>query len=467
MVMKWSVLLAGTLALLSLVARAQRPEFVIRQVSGHLPNITAYLDVPAENGKPPQLGVSDISAVTIQGQNLKFENVSVTHGFAYILLLDVSGSMRIRQDVLKAIGNWIDRLRPDDHLEMFAFGETYREVGTPTSDKATLKSELKKLRSGEQTTNLYYALVRGIANAERTDNTLSAGRMIVLLTDGKNEGNYGGVDEAKVHDEIRKGHVPIFAIGHTRLSPHEDDIYLGKMKSFADESGGVYECAGTVRSALCPPNASLEQSFEQLSARMDRMFVLQLTCDRCRESDNHDLQITLKNGLAARITVALTLLQEAAPVPKPTSIWVYVAGVLLLVIVLFVVWLAFKKNPAPPIPPEPPEPVDAPPQESGSPARITIVSGPEPGRVYQFKIGAKAVIGRDAGCAVTLTGDQEVSGQHCELTRNGKWVEIADLGSMNGTLLNGALLVARQRIEDGDLVRAGRTEFRVRFGESG
>ena len=465
MVMKWRVLLAGALALLSLLVRAQTPEFVIRQVSVHLPYITAYVDVPAENG-PAHLRDSDLSGVSIQGQNLKLEAVSVTPGFAYTLLLDVSGSMRIRQDVLGAIGNWIDRLHPDDHSEMFAFGETYREVGTPTSDKATLKSELGKLRSGEQTTNLYYAVVRGIANAERTDNALPEGRMIVLLTDGKNEGSYGGVDETRVHDEIRKSRVPIFAIGHTRLGPAEVDIYLGKLKSFADESGGVYECAGTVRSALCPPHASLEQSFEQFSARMDRMFLLQLKCDRCRASDNHDLQIILKNGLTARFPVALTLLQEA-PLPKPIAIWLYVAGAILLIIVLLLVWLVFKRKPEAPISPEVPEPVEVPPQEPGLPAQVTIVSGPEPGRVYQFSLGAKAVIGRDAGCDVMLTGDKEVSGRHCELTRNSNRIEIADLGSMNGTLLNGAPVVARQRVEDGDLVRVGRTEFRVRFGERG
>jgi pSer/pThr/pTyr-binding forkhead associated (FHA) protein len=45
-------------------------------------------------------------------------------------------------------------------------------------------------------------------------------------------------------------------------------------------------------------------------------------------------------------------------------------------------------------------------------------------------------------------------------------VEIADLGSMNGTLLNGARVVAAHIVEDGDLIRVGRTEFRVRFGDS-
>jgi hypothetical protein len=470
MVMKWRVLLTGVLALLSVSARAQQPELVIRQVSVHLPFITVYLDLPPESGAVPQFRDSDVSAVTIQGQNLKLESLNVSHAFAYTFLLDVSGSMRLRRDVLNAIGNWVDRLHPEDHVEIFAFGETFREIGASNSDKAALKSDLSTLHSGEQTTNLYYALDRGIASAERADPALPQARAIVLLTDGKNEGDNGGIDESKVRDDIRKSHVPINAIGHTRLGSGEQDIYLRKMKLFADESGGFYDCAGTLPSALCPPGASLEQSFERLSQRMNRMFVLQLRCDRCRNSDNHDLQITLKNKASGRISVPLAVLPEIVP-PKAIPPWVYVAGaIFLLLVVLFILWLVFRKKPEPPKAPEVvaevQAPLDAVAQSSGLPAHVTIVSGPEPGRVYHFKLGAKAVIGRDAGCNLALPGDNEISGHHCELTRKGKLVEIADLGSMNGTLLNGARVVAAHIVEDGDLIRVGRTEFRVRFGDS-
>jgi len=58
-----------------------------------------------------------------------------------------------------------------------------------------------------------------------------------------------------------------------------------------------------------------------------------------------------------------------------------------------------------------------------------------------------------------------VSGRHCELIRAGRVVELSDLQSRNGTLLNGARVVARQRLESGDLIRVGRTELRVSFGE--
>src|SRR5262245_42983031 len=263
MVMKWRVLLTGALALLSLASRAQEPRFVIRQVSVNFPYITTYLDVPEQNSSSPRITKSDISSVTLQGQNLNPDNLTVTQGIAYTLLLDISGSMRIRAEGLNEIRRWIDRLPPEDHLDIFAFGESYREVGTPASDKTALKSELAKLHSGEQTTNLYSALEKSIAYASRTDNSIPQGRVIVLLTDGKDESSNGSVDENKLHVEIKKSHVPIYVIGYSRLGPNEQDTYLAKLKSFAVESGGLYDCAGTLPSILCAPdepshNISLE-----------------------------------------------------------------------------------------------------------------------------------------------------------------------------------------------------------------
>jgi pSer/pThr/pTyr-binding forkhead associated (FHA) protein len=57
-----------------------------------------------------------------------------------------------------------------------------------------------------------------------------------------------------------------------------------------------------------------------------------------------------------------------------------------------------------------------------------------------------------------------MSAKHYELILAGEHVEVLDLGTTNGTLLNGARLVTQQRLEDGDLIRAGRTEIRINFG---
>lgn len=58
-----------------------------------------------------------------------------------------------------------------------------------------------------------------------------------------------------------------------------------------------------------------------------------------------------------------------------------------------------------------------------------------------------------------------LSRSHAILRRNGQHLELIDLGSRNGTHLNGRKLAAQspQRLHDGDLVRLGNLAFRIKF----
>jgi hypothetical protein len=69
-------------------------------------------------------------------------------------------------------------------------------------------------------------------------------------------------------------------------------------------------------------------------------------------------------------------------------------------------------------------------------------------------------IGRAEDNAVALPDDEFASGHHAriESQRDGVW--ILDLGSTNGTFVNGARLDGRRRLREGDLVQVGDTELR-------
>jgi hypothetical protein len=68
------------------------------------------------------------------------------------------------------------------------------------------------------------------------------------------------------------------------------------------------------------------------------------------------------------------------------------------------------------------------------------------------------VIGRLPECSVVIE-DSNVSRRHAELRRDGPDVVVVDLGSTNGTRVNGAQ-VRTQRLNDGDEVTIGRTSLR-------
>ncbi|MET9882883.1 DUF1707 and FHA domain-containing protein [Streptomyces sp. NPDC006430] len=69
-------------------------------------------------------------------------------------------------------------------------------------------------------------------------------------------------------------------------------------------------------------------------------------------------------------------------------------------------------------------------------------------------------IGRDPGNGLRLT-DETVSRVHAELgLRNGVWV-LTDLGSSNGTTVNGRRVTSSVAVRDGDQIGFGRTLFRL------
>ena len=75
-----------------------------------------------------------------------------------------------------------------------------------------------------------------------------------------------------------------------------------------------------------------------------------------------------------------------------------------------------------------------------------------PGRGQVLELGESLVIGREGE---SLGGDPKLSGRHAEITRAGPGWTIADLGSANGTMVNGALIDAPRALAEGDRIEVG------------
>jgi len=73
------------------------------------------------------------------------------------------------------------------------------------------------------------------------------------------------------------------------------------------------------------------------------------------------------------------------------------------------------------------------------------------------------IIGRGTGCDIWLE-DQEASRRHSEIRFSGGQVSISDLGSMNGTFVNGVRIQAPQVLHPGDEIRIGTTRFTLQEG---
>lgn len=89
--------------------------------------------------------------------------------------------------------------------------------------------------------------------------------------------------------------------------------------------------------------------------------------------------------------------------------------------------------------------------------RLIITKGPDEGT--DFTIGDEPVtFGRLATCEVTIN-DTKASRNHARIEARGGAHELVDLGSANGTLVNGRP-VKKQRLYGGDVITIGTTDIR-------
>ncbi|ALO94169.1 hypothetical protein SHL15_3036 [Streptomyces hygroscopicus subsp. limoneus] len=101
------------------------------------------------------------------------------------------------------------------------------------------------------------------------------------------------------------------------------------------------------------------------------------------------------------------------------------------------------------------------PELDDAPTRLHVVAGPDAGGVHLLH-GGRITVGRSADADVPLD-DPDVSRLHCVVTvgADGR-VSVADLGSTNGTSLDGVRVTERPvRVPAGGLLRIGESALRV------
>ena len=69
------------------------------------------------------------------------------------------------------------------------------------------------------------------------------------------------------------------------------------------------------------------------------------------------------------------------------------------------------------------------------------------------------LVGRLSDCQIVIS-DGNTSRHHAAINRSGSGFVIADLGSTNGTSVNGERLIADHRLEDGDIITVGSVSVR-------
>jgi len=462
--------------------------FVISQANPQLPVMKAYLDIVDAGGQP----VSDLTpanfSATLGASSTRVTEIKpfqdAGEGVAYAFLVDVSRSINPAQfgEIRTAIHTWIAGLKPEDRAALCTFGDDYRLLTDFTADKQKLTAALDGLAPRDPHTRLYLAIDRAVELAQRIDPGLPFRRVIVVLSDGKDEGS--ALTPGDVLLKVRASHLPIYSIGLSHLPRAEKQRYLDVLHRFSNASGGLYVEAAT---------ETVPQLYTAIQQAILRVFVVGLACPGCpADGRRYPLEVTLTQGTRGMKSAPLDLVPLPGPPPParlswwsgiPVWAWL-VAGVAVLAAAglalvrrkqgpdsaeasndggkgpLGLIGAALRGTP----PPETEAEAEDEPVE-GIPMKLTVVVGQDAGSSYELKLCNKAVIGREKDCDVVLP-DPEVSNHHCELALINGQVLVYDLGSTNSTYVNGVPIRGRHKLEPQDTIQVGDTELRVHFEET-
>jgi pSer/pThr/pTyr-binding forkhead associated (FHA) protein len=85
--------------------------------------------------------------------------------------------------------------------------------------------------------------------------------------------------------------------------------------------------------------------------------------------------------------------------------------------------------------------------------QLTMQSGPNPGKVFSLE-GDDLTLGREAGNQIIIN-DAEISRRHARLYLQGGKYVIEDLGSTNGTFINGGRITGPHVLRPGEVISFG------------
>lgn len=98
-----------------------------------------------------------------------------------------------------------------------------------------------------------------------------------------------------------------------------------------------------------------------------------------------------------------------------------------------------------------------PPKGRGTrPARLVVLE-PKERRGTAFALAGPITIGRDDDNTIQIKDDSFISGHHARVSIANGHVVVDDLGSTNGTFLNGTRLTVQRTVHNGDRIHLGNT----------
>ncbi len=443
-------------------------------------------------------------------------------GTTCLFLADVSGSIS-EQDIttIREIALQINSgLSAEDNGAVMTVGnEAY---GNPiTDDPAQREQQIAAISGVGEDTNLYASMIEAL-DLLTTSQDANFQKCLVVLSDGEDDYTTG-VTREEVEKKIDETGIPVYTVAivrdsydtqkveaakvlgsFARLSPGGLDITFGLDGTTPQEAGQQIAQAmqgsffvdfSVPASPVLDQMAQLKVTVEDADQKAEASFRFDTTQVRQWQQQQEESQESAVSQDPASSEDAVSsepasvgAVEEANDAPGwLLYVWIG-AGAVVVVAAVVIILLIRKKNKTPPVlpveeesVPEMPVPptdwqADAPqttipeaappvvvpePLEAVVHISLTRVGVPER-EVYELDMPDSLIIGRSPEqAALAFAQDMRLSSRHCKFTYENGGLYVEDLGSTNGTYINGIPVTGKRGLNKGDIILIGSMELRV------
>lgn len=477
---------------------------LIKTETENFPNVVSALQVYDNYDEPiDDLQPKDFK-ITLSGKyadSIKFTTYKKSGlGIKVVLCIDVSRTMTGKpfESLKNAVKKYIDKLRSTDKLSIFTFGDDVKMVSDFSNDKQYLRELINSIQPDGNYTELYSGLYKAVKKL--VDDKEKEGKIVVVISDGKDESKTKTYTDKDVIDIARENGIPVFSIGYTKI----DKIYLQSLEKISDNTNGKFYYS--------PDENELERQYEKMYNQIQNIYLINYVFyDFAGDGNEHTHTITVnKNGNVKSVSNRVIIPSGVMPLKKQEKlisdnenflIYYIIGGIGLIILVTLLIVLKKKKKEVTPenskiqadqidfkveIPRKEQEFQEGKLEKETSDKTViesdrtqiagilddsgdkTVIIGNELTTArLEFKIGLLAgqtfilnkdvfKIGRKSDNHLIIN-DKTVSGYHSEIIFDGHGYIIIDKGSTNGTFVNG-IRVSQQRLQSGDAKKIGGNE---------
>lgn len=419
------------------------------------PNLRGYVTVLGNNGAP----ITGLAKENFKVYENKTNEVSASkaqtldasgYGVAIAIVIQSSGTMApVMEDIKKAAAGFLGTLGEKDQAAIVVYSDKV-EIASPMGDKGAAANAVNKMDNP----GFQKLLWDGVAQAlgQFSAPKLPAARAIIVIGDGGDAGSSAGPDSLVA--DAKKKRIPVFAIGHSETGDQD----LEYLKNFAVSATGIEAAYVPAPQATDFPSA-----FSKIQTMIMKQWVVEWKADDI-ESDTktYPVEIEMQLGdvkLRGSGEVTTPLVKDYTKL-----IVILVIVVLLLAAIGGVIWWKTR--------PPPPEakifcPVCKNEQMKdwdvclfclkNAKATLLATKGPSTGKRYPL-VGKTVKVGKGPENAIKIF-DASVSTNHCGIQVDGTKFEVVDLGSSNGTFVNGKR-TQKRFLKNGDVLTLGNSELR-------